>query len=343
MVERLGFACKWLDDPSETANMKINARNRELNTGTTTVAWLNRQTREVAEQRLWDLMIHNIEACRQLVTRVGTLDPQLRMLRLGSDILPVFTEPTWRYFWSLPDVRAHCETALAAVGAAARESDVRLSMHPGPFVVLASDRPDVVERSIDEFEYHASMARWMGYGQTWQDFKINVHIAGKAGPAGIRAAYGRLSPEARNCITIENDENAWGLDACLELVDTCPIVLDIHHHLIRDHEYIKASDDRVKQVIESWRGVRPTFHYSMSREDYLINHDTNTLPIMSLLLENGYKKNKLRAHSDYMWNYAVNTWAYDHFKWGDCMVESKSKNLATQKLFKFWKSLEDHM
>ena len=56
MIERVGFACKWLDDPSETANMKINARNRELNTGTTTVAWLNRQTREVAEQRLWDLM-----------------------------------------------------------------------------------------------------------------------------------------------------------------------------------------------------------------------------------------------------------------------------------------------
>ena len=62
MVERLGFACKWLDDPSETANMKINARNRELNTGTTTVAWLNRQTRQVAEQRLWDLMVHNIQA-----------------------------------------------------------------------------------------------------------------------------------------------------------------------------------------------------------------------------------------------------------------------------------------
>ena len=343
MVERLGFACKWLDDPSETANMKINARNRELNTGTTTVAWLNRQTRQVAEQRLWDLMVNNIQANHRLVQRVGSLAPQLRMLRLGSDMLPVYTEPTWRYFWQRPDVLAYCESALAELGTCARQLDVRLSMHPGPFVVLASDRPDVVERSIDEFEYHATMARHMGYGQTWQDFKINVHIAGKAGPAGIRAAYGRLSPEARNTITIENDENAWGLDACLELVDTCPIVLDIHHHLIRDHEYIKASDDRVKQVIESWRGVRPTFHYSMSREDYLINHDTNTLPIMSLLLENGYKKNKLRAHSDYMWNYAVNTWAYDHFKWGDCMVESKSKNLATQKLFKFWKSLEDHM
>ena len=333
MVERLGFACKWLDDPSETANMKINARNRELNTGTTTVAWLNRQTREVAEQRLWDLMIHNIEACRQLVTRVGTLDPQLRMLRLGSDILPVFTEPTWRYFWSLPDVRAHCETALAAVGAAARESDVRLSMHPGPFVVLASDRPDVVERSIDEFEYHANMARWMGYGQTWQDFKINVHIAGRAGPEGIRAAYGRLSPEARNCITIENDENSWGLDACLELVDTVPIVLDIHHHWVAEGEYIYPSDDRVTRVRHSWRDRRPVLHYSVSREDCLGDHSTTVMPNMDTLLAQGHKKGRLRAHSDFYWNTAVNAWALSFLDDFDIMCESKAKNLASSRLF----------
>ena len=333
MVERLGFACKWLDDPSETAHMKINARNRELNTGTTTVAWLNRQTREVAEQRLWDLMINNITANKRLVQRVGSLDPQLRMLRLGSDMLPVYTEPTWRYFWQLPDVLAHCESALAEVGAIARQLDVRLSMHPGPFVVLASDRPDVVERSIDEFEYHANMARWMGYGKIFQDFKINVHIAGKAGPAGIRAAYGRLSPEARNSITIENDENAWGLDSCLELVDTVPIVMDIHHLWVREGEYISASDDRVARVRDSWRDRRPVLHYSVSREDCLTDHSTTVMPDMAVLLSQGYKKGKMRAHSDYYWNTAVNDWALSFNNNFDIMLESKAKNLASQKLF----------
>ena len=47
----------------------------------------------------------------------------------------------------------------------------------------------------------------MGYGRTFQDFKINVHISGRQGPAGIKAVLPRLSQEARNCITIENEEN----------------------------------------------------------------------------------------------------------------------------------------
>ena len=55
--------------------------------------------------------------------------------------------------------------------------DVRISFHPGQFCVLASDKPDVVERSIDEFEYHVNMARWMGYGKEFQDMKINIHIS----------------------------------------------------------------------------------------------------------------------------------------------------------------------
>ena len=89
MTKRIGFACKWINDPSEVDGMKINARDRDLNTGSTTVAWLKRQTADVAEQRLWDLMVKNIESVRKLVERVGTLDDELRMVRIGSDVLPV--------------------------------------------------------------------------------------------------------------------------------------------------------------------------------------------------------------------------------------------------------------
>jgi UV DNA damage endonuclease len=329
MTKRIGFACKWINDPSEVDGMKINAKDRNLNTGSTTVAWLGRQTREVAEQKLWDLMAGNIEAVRKLVERVGTLDEHLRMVRISSDILPVYTQRDWSYFWRRADVVAYCEKHFAQVGLIARDRNVRLSFHPGQFTVLASINEGIVERSIEEFEYHADMARWMGFGRRFQDYKINVHISGKQGPEGIRKAYKRLSPEARNCITIENEENAWGLEDCLELGDILPIVMDVHHNWIREGEYIQPNDDRVKRVIDSWRGIRPVMHYSCSREDVLIDHCPNTLPDYKLLLEQGYKKQKMRAHSNFYWNRPANEWALQFLETHDIMSESKGKNLAS--------------
>src|SRR6056300_665984 len=333
MTKRIGFACKYMH-PDQTQKKKLLEEiQRPLNTRSTTVAWLNRQTKEVAEQRLWDIMVHNIQSYYNLIRYVGGLPNELRMVRLGSDVLPVYTEPTWCYFWKLPSVVAYCEREFARVGERARALDVRLSMHPGQFTVLASDSEDIVNRSIEEFEYHVDVIRWMGYGKSYQDFKCNVHISGRKGPQGIIDALKRLSPEARNTITIENDEMSWGIDASLELADHLALVLDIHHHWVNSGEYIQPTDDRFARIVDSWRGVRPVIHYSVSREDVLVDFDPNTMPDMEQLLEQGYKKQKLRAHSDFMWNNSVNEWALQFNDYADIMVESKAKNLASIALY----------
>lgn len=327
MKGKVGFCCKWLNDPSECGGMKVNAKDRDLNGRSTTMRWLREHPAE-AEQRQWDIMNHNAAAALRMVERVGSLPKHKHMVRLGSEMLQGYTEPNWIAWWQQTDVQTHLEQIFAPVGARARELGVRLSFHPGQFCVLASANENIVERSIKEFEYHADMARWMGYGKSFQDFKINVHISGRQGPDGIRAAYSRLSPEARNCITIENEENAWGLDDCLSISDIVPIVMDVHHNWIREGEYIQPGDDRVKRVIDSWRGVRPAMHYSVSREDVLVGHDPDTLPDMAQLLLQGYKKQKLRAHSDFYWNRAVNAWAAGFSPDFDIQCESKGKNLS---------------
>ena len=341
-IKRIGLACKWIDTPDQFNGIKPTDDAKKYNTGGTTVAWLNRQSKEVAEQKLWDLMKQNIESVYQLVNKVGNLDEQLRMVRISSDILPVYTHRDWSYFWRLPDVVNYIGTAFAKVGDCARSRNVRLSCHPGQFCVLASDSVDIVSRSIEEFEYHADMAKYMGYGKTFQDFKINVHIAGRQGPDGIRRVLQKLSPEARNTITIENEENAWGLEDVLTITDIVPIVLDVHHHWVRTGEYITPMDSRVSRVIDSWRGVRPTMHYSVSREDWLPGHDVNALPNYTELLAEGKKKQKLRAHSNFYWNKASNQWALGFLDNFDIMCESKGKNISSFDLYRQWKNGMDH-
>jgi UV DNA damage repair endonuclease len=326
---KIGFACKYFHPDRSLKKKLLEEIERPLNSRTTTITWLNRQTKDVAEERLWDIMVHNIQAMQRLAEYVGSLPDDLRMVRIGSDILPAYTEPNWCYYWKKPDVVAYLERELIKVGDIARRHNVRLSFHPGQFTVLASDNPDIVSRSIEEFEYHVDMCRWMGYGQKFQDFKINVHIAGRQGPEGIKQVLPRLSPEARNTITIENDENKWGIDSSLELAEHCALVLDIHHHWVNSGEYIERDDDRVKRIIDSWRGVRPVCHFSVSREDYLGTHDKGTWPAMETLLSQGYKKAKLRAHSDTYWNSAVNEWAWTFTEDFDIMCESKAKQVAS--------------
>ena len=329
MIGKVGFACKYLH-PDQTQKKKLLEEiQRPLTEKSTTIRWLNSQHKDVATQRLWDIMVHNTQAVYNLVEYVGSLPEEQRMVRLGSNQLPAATHPDWSWYWKQPDVVAYATKYYKRAGDLARKLGVRLSMHPGQFVVLASDTPEIVERSIEEFEYHADIIRYMGYGSKWQDFKCNVHISGRQGPAGIKAVLPRLSTEARNCITIENDENRWGIADSLELADDLALVLDVHHHWCREAEYIKPTDDRVKRVIDSWRGVRPTMHYSVSRQPYIIDHATDVLPDFNALIDQGYKKAKLRAHSDTMWNTAVNEWAGGFRKDFDIMVEAKSKNLAS--------------
>jgi hypothetical protein len=70
-------------------------------------------------------------------------------------------------------------------------------------------------------------------------------------------------------------------------------------------------------------------HYSVSREDILTDHSPTQLPDLQTLLESGHKKGKLRAHSNFMWNKAVNEWALSFTDQFDIMVEAKGKNLAS--------------
>jgi len=326
-VHRAGFACK-IQQSHDVAIAKFAVKS-------TTITWLSAQTPDRVVARLWELMQANVQALRAQIEYVGSLPANQRMFRLSGDLLPAYSHEDYMWFYFESDVVSYLESNLLEIGNLARSLDVRLSFHPGQFCVLASDNPEVVERSIIEFEYHCDIIRYMGYGRSFQDFKCNVHIGGKAGPEGIRRALKKLSREAHNCLTIENAEYSWGIEHSIELASDCALVLDIHHHWIASGEYISATDNRVLAIAESWRGVRPVIHYSISRENVLVDHDADTLPDLAELKSFGFTSTKLRAHSDYYWNSAVNEWAASFSANADIMCEAKQKNLASQNFIKF--------
>lgn len=332
-MPRLGFACQYRHPHRDQSIKTLEAIERAFNPRTTTLRWLSGATQEAARAKLLELVEHNLDAQLRLLDYVAELPPMLHMVRLSSDLLPLYSHPEVAAFYRDPPVQAMLEQRFARIGDFARAHDIRLSFHPGQYCVLGSDRPEVVENSLAEFEYHADMIRMMGYGRRFQDFKCNIHIAGRLGAAGVRAVWPRLSQEARNVITFENDEKTYGVDDCLALSDLAPVVLDIHHCWIHENDYIDPQDPRVARIIDSWRGVRPTMHYSQPPERLQeLGFCAGEKLTINLLLKQVSKRD-LYQHSERMWNDWTNRYALQFIERFDIMFEAKHKNLATLDFF----------
>ena len=316
---KLGFACKFLNaDAVQPFPFKATTRTRFLS--------LNNDERI---KILHTLSVTNLTNLHLMFEQLAKLPPALRMMRIGSDLLPLYTVPEATPLYH--EMMADLLPLFTKCGETARKHNIRLSFHPGQYSVLASENVLVVERALEDVEYHALCARLMGYGQRFQDFKINIHMNGKAGFAGFKHAFGRLSPEARLMLTVENDEISCSLDDVLQAKDLCPIVVDIHHHWVKEAEFIKPDDPRIAQVKASWRDVRPVMHYSISVEGIIPEQG---FPEQSAL---GVAKTKLRAHSDYYFNPTLNDWALS-FADFDIMCEVKMKNLARDRLYEYAKA-----
>jgi UV DNA damage repair endonuclease len=323
---KIGFACKYMHPDRSLKTSELKKLEEPYNMRTTTVKWC-KDNPDLWQERLWEIMEFNIKAIYNMIGYVRSLPKIAQMVRLSSDAFPLFTHPDFSHFYKRKDVERYLEKHLANVRTFA--GDVRLSFHPAQFCVLASENPNVVEKSIEEFEYHAYIAELMGYGRKFQDFKCNIHLNGKGGESVFRKTYKRLSAAARNIITVENDEYSSGLDDVLAIADLVPIVLDIHHHWIHSGGYIKPDSKRALQVIESWRGVRPVIHYAYSREEYLVNEKFSRRPTLAKMETDS---RKLREHSDQYPNWHSNAWALSFLPSFDIMCEAKHKNIASQQL-----------
>ncbi|MGU3538200.1 UV damage endonuclease UvsE [Methylobacterium sp. A54F] len=333
---RLGFCCKFIpDEPPGTHKTLKAAKDAALamNLTSVTVAYLQRLAPDAARAKLGEIVAHNLVALRRQITWVGARPPLERLLRMASSVLPAYTHPAVRPLYAEPELDRVIEEGLAACGALARALGVRLSLHPGPFCILASRNPAALQNGIEELDYHAEVMDRMGYGGGWHPHgaHINIHVGARdPGVAGWRETLPRVSRVARDLVTVENDENSFGLDAVLQLSDLVPVVLDIHHHWVESGgQYIEPDDPRIARVRESWHGVRPVAHVSVSRETVLADHDPDRLPDFRALREAGHSWRDLAAHSDMMWNRALNALVARHLAWADFEIEAKSKNLAS--------------
>ena len=304
------------------------------NTRTTTVAHLDTLSKSAVVDKIVDIITHNQQALMAQFTAMSAWPVNLRMVRVGSELLPVRTFERYMDVYDQPVVQKALQ-GFQAVGDLARQWDIRLSSHPGQFTILTSATPAVVDRAVQDLEYHAEIFRLMGYLSSDHRQEINIHGGARRDdfvPAFLHG-LSRVSADCQAWLSVENDEFSYGLDQLLPLADHVKICVDIHHHWINTGSYLDPSDSRLLRVIASWRGARPEMHVAQTAESVIGDHARDQLPCMDQLLAAGFKRGKLRAHSDQMWNTALNSYALQFWDRFDLCCECKSKNLGSHQLW----------
>lgn len=262
---------------------------------------------EPAEQArsLRDLYAENL---RRLATAVEFCQAHgIRLYRMSSATFPFADDPLGE------EILDEFAEAMQTVGARAATLGIRLVLHPDQFVVLNSDRPEVIENSLKILSTHARVMDMLGLPRSpWA--LMNVH-GGKGDRAERLIGVIRSLPDSiRSRLTLENDEYTYSSRQILEICQATdiPMVFDAHHHVI--HEHLETYED--PSVCEMLFAARETW----SVPDWQLVH-----------ISNGCEFFADPHHSDLI---TVMPSCYHHVPWIE--VEAKHKEEAIAKLQREW-------
>lgn len=267
-----------------------------------------------------------LEAC--LKNYFSQQPVNLRAFRISSELFPCYTLDFTKDWYA--EIWPELSRIMKRTGDIAKENDIRLSTHPAQFTVLASNRPEVVENSIKDLEYHSQFGRLMGLDPN--DFTINIHLQGLYGGthvAGINrfaTHFEYLSDYTAAALAVENeDKHKSGYDIAhtLELSTRIPIrcTYDLHHYECmrqKDCEYPSVNQDYFKQAVSTWKNIRPLFHVSHTKID----------------------GTRMNQHSDVLHDEERMSMLVPLLQYADFDVEAKHKEIACKKAYNFVKHEE---
>jgi UV DNA damage endonuclease len=232
----------------------------------------------------------------------------IKFFRLSSALVP------WGDGLDLTTLKDYDEISIALrrAGDYAKSNGIRITSHPGPFVVLTSPKENVVEAAIKDLELHGKIFDLLGLSQTPYN-KINIHCNGVYGDKlsamdRFCENYLKLSDSVKKRLTVENDDKAsmYNVKDLMYIHNkiNIPIVFDYHHHIFNTGDL--TEEEALKLAITTWGDITPVVHYSESKA---LHEENNKL--------------KPQAHSDYIKS-LPNTYGLNV----DIMVEAKAKELA---------------
>ena len=211
-------------------------------------------------ERLRELLAANLDTLEAILRWNDAND--IQVFRVSSNTVPLASHPRASYPW-----REALGERFAELGDLMRRAGMRLSTHPGPYTVPASADEAIADAAVRELDYHAELMSAFGLDRS---HKIVLHLGGGAGDREswldrFGRAFGRLAPEARSRLVLENDER-WSFADVLPLAGelNVPVVFDAFHHEVHGSLPKLGVRELVELAGETWREAdgRQEVHFS---------------------------------------------------------------------------------
>jgi len=202
-----------------------------------------------SEERAAETIASNLRVLREILE--WNLQHGIHYFRISSGTIPLASHPVMTFDW-----QTQFAGELREIGALINENGMRTNMHPGQYTLINSPRPEVVEASIRELQYHADLMDLMRLDGT---HKIQLHTGGVYGdkPAAMDrfvAVYETLDESIRRRLVIENEERHFNLANNLQIHERTgiPLLFDtFHHELFNEGETLAEALDLVQPT---WDG-----------------------------------------------------------------------------------------
>ena len=298
----LGYACinMNLSNPKQFGSDKEKI--------TTNRSMIKRTFQEKGVEYVSELALQNVIDLNHIIK--WNEQHNIKFFRMSSEIFPWASEYKWE---DLPDIKM-IKVWLENAGLMAEEYGQRLTSHPGPFNVLVSPNPKVVDNTITDLSIHGDIMDFIGLSRTPYN-KINIHCNGVYGDKESAMGrfcknFERLPENVQTRLVVENDDKAsmYSVKDLYEGIHKkigIPITFDYHHYKFNTGG--QTEQEALELAMSTWpNGIVPAVHYSESRAEHLLDESI-----------------KPQAHSDII-NDLPNTYG----KEVDVMVEAKSKELS---------------
>ena len=234
--------------------------------------------KNINEEKLLDLISFNLISLENIIDY--NIKNDIKLFRISSDLIPFGSSPINTIQWENIFL-----SEFNKIGEKIRKSGMRVSMHPGQYTVLNSPNIEVVDRAIEDLNYHTKVLDALGVGS---EHKIVLHIGGVYGDKNEAMErfinnYSLLDDNVKERLVIENDDKSYNVNEVLEIGKrlNIPVIFDNLHNEI--NQYDKEKDDKywINKCKETWKekdGYQK-IHYSQQNPLKKLGSHSNTIRI----------------------------------------------------------------